>query len=166
MTMTINNREIITSNTPSIQNKVLRIYQEILEMFGKHICTLKGSITKIERGIVLDNGQSYYENYFASTHKEIRQRLQKQGIHCEEKESIFVIKIHTTHQEEVLLSTEKKDAKKNISSTNIIYTDDILDNIPKSITHLFYNKINELKIEEQLFRERKNKQQELKAVMN
>ena len=120
----------------------------------------------MERGIVLHNGQSHYQNYFTSTHKEIKQQLQNQGIACEKHNSIFVIKIYTSHQEEILLSTEKKESKTDISSTNIIYTDDILQNIPKNIVHLFYNKINELKIEEQLFRERKNKEQEIHQVMN
>lgn len=120
----------------------------------------------MERGIVLHNGQTHYQNYFTSTHKEIKQQLQNQGIACEKHNSIFVIKIYTSHQEEILLSTEKKESKTDISSTNIIYTDDILQNIPKNIVHLFYNKINELKIEEQLFRERKNKEQEIHQVMN
>lgn len=150
---------------PNIQNKILQIYQEILEHFGTHIKKIQGSITKIERGIITHDGQSYYENYFDTTHKEIKQKLGQQGITTENKDSMFVIKIYTTHQEEILLSTEKKDAQKNIPTSNIIYTDDILNSIPKNTLHLFYQKINELKIEEGLFRERKKNQQSLEEVI-
>ena len=65
----------------------------------------------------------------------------------------MVIRISAQDKKEIIFSTEVKD---NTSTKEIIYIDDILDQTPKNMRHLFYNEIGKLKAEEKIFWQRKN----------
>ena len=88
--------------------------------------------------------------YFETTHSELKKELKE--VYNVDEPTIMVSRISTDKNEEILLSTE---IKKHEYGKKIIYLDEILNNIPINMRHLFYQKMEELKIEERFYRERK-----------
>ncbi|MFA6256554.1 MAG: hypothetical protein WC606_05290 [Candidatus Absconditabacterales bacterium] len=131
--------------------KIISIYENIFEKFCKGIVKFEIGIQKMERGIIMPNGEEYYENYFESTHTEIKEKLRRNG--CIQDPLLMVTKVFTYKGQEIIFST---DTKNNLLNKNIIYLDDALATIPKTTRHLFYDKISELKSEEKIFWQRKN----------
>lgn len=133
----------------SKKNIVINIYNSILQQFCKHISC--GHIIKLERGIITQDGQEYYKDYFETTHTEMKNEFRKGKIEENHQDLVMVNKA-ITNKQEIIFS---QDIKAEIPGKNIIFLDDILENTPKNIRHLFYKKIEELRIEERIYRERK-----------
>ena len=130
-----------------LKHKIINIYEYILKTFCKNLVKFDGQIKKMERGIILPNGQEYFEDYFETTHKELKEKIKNK-----ERPFLQVIKIFTYKDQEIIFST---DIKSDIPNKDIIYLDDALNDTPKTMKNLFYEKISELKNEDHLFRKRK-----------
>ena len=135
-----------------LRNKIINTYEYILEKFCKGLIKFEARIKGLKRGIILPNGEEYYEEYFTSTHTEIKEKINEKKKRII-RPQLMVIKIFTHQEEEIVFST---DIKSDILDKKIIYLDEALKTTPKLIRHLFYNKISELKAEERIFRQRKN----------
>lgn len=135
-------------NAIGTKYRVIKAYNDILENFCKEISI--GNIIKLERGIITPEGKEYYKEYFETTHSELKKELKE--VYNVDEPTIMVSRISTDKNEEILLSTE---IKKHEYGKKIIYLDEILNNIPINMRHLFYQKMEELKIEERFYRERK-----------
>lgn len=143
------------NETMYLKYKVINVYNYILEHFCKDIPF--GCITKMERGIITADGEEYYKDYFETTHTELKKHIQE---HYNVQEPTLMVNRLFNHKNETLLfSTEVNEKKTN---KEVIYTDEIYEKIPKNIRHLFERKINELRIEEKMFRNRK-RSEEMKA---
>lgn len=146
----------------SLKYKIIYIYEYILKHFCKWLLKFDSMIKTIERWIIFPDGKEYYKDYFSCTHSEIKEEIRK--LYKEiPNPLLMVIKIYTEKNEEIIFST---DIKYNNKKKNIIYLDDALEKIPQSQKHLFYNKINELKEEDRLFRERKKMERVKKITEN
>lgn len=138
----------INTEYTQIKSSIINAYENILKKFWN----IDSQIQKMERGVIMPNWQEYYEDYFQSTHREIKEKLRKNNKDTASP-LLMVIRISAQDKKEIIFSTEVKD---NTSTKEIIYIDDILDQTPKNMRHLFYNEIGKLKAEEKIFWQRKN----------
>ncbi len=129
--------------------KVINIYNDILEHFCKDMQF--GYITRMERGIITPDGKEYYKDYFETTHTEFKKYL-KEHYNVQEP-TLMVNKLFNNKDETLLFSTEVDEGK---TDKDVIYLDEIYQQIPKNMKHLFEEKLDELKIEEKIFWNRKN----------
>lgn len=133
----------------SRKREVIKIYNNILQQFCNNIeC---GYIIKLERGIITTDGEEYYKDYFETTHTEMKEELRKNNIENDHKTLVMVNKAITSN-DEILFS---QDTKTQIPWKDILFLDDVRENIPKKTRHLFEETIKKLRVEEKLYRDRK-----------
>lgn len=135
----------------AVKTKIFNAYDHIFQHFYENKEKGKGWIIWLERWLISHNGKEYFEDYFETTHTELKEKMKETGSDVEYPR-LMVTRMHMSNNQTIIFS---RDIKLDLPWKNIVYLDDILENIPLNMRHLFYNKINELKLEEKFFRERK-----------
>lgn len=134
----------------SRKREVIKIYNNILQQFCKNIVC--GHIIKLERGIITTDGEEYYKDYFETTHTEMKEELRKNNPENDHKALLMVNKA-ITKDKEIIFS---QDTKTEIPGKEILFLDNIFYNTPKNMLHLFEETLIKLRVEEKLYRDRKN----------